>query len=45
MGDKCVPKVRFRGFSEEWERRRLKEIVDLCSGKDYKHLSEGNIPV
>ena len=45
MGDKCVPKVRFREFSEEWERRRLKEIVDLCSGKDYKHLSEGNIPV
>ena len=21
------------------------EIVDVCSGRDYKHLSEGNIPV
>ena len=28
-----------------WEQRKLGEIVDVCSGKDYKHLSKGNIPV
>jgi type I restriction enzyme S subunit len=28
-----------------WEQRKLGEIVEVCSGKDYKHLSEGDIPV
>ena len=28
-----------------WEQRKLGEVVDVCSGRDYKHLSEGNIPV
>ena len=28
-----------------WEQRKLGDIVDVRSGKDYKHLSEGNIPV
>ena len=40
-----VPEIRFTGFIEEWEQRKLGDIVDVCSGKDYKHLSEGNIPV
>ena len=39
------PKIRFKGFTEEWEQRKLGEIVSVCSGKDYKHLDEGNIPV
>ena len=38
-----------RGFSRlfcfSWEQRKLGELVDVCSGRDYKHLSEGTIPV
>ena len=42
---KTVPTIRFKGFTEEWENSRLDEVIDLKSGKDYKHLSDGNIPV
>ena len=28
-----------------WEQRKFSDIVDVCSGKDYKHLKEGPIPV
>ena len=28
-----------------WEQRKLEEAVDVCSGCDYKSLSEGSIPV
>ncbi len=28
-----------------WEQRKFSEIVDVCSGRDYKHLNEGPIPV
>lgn len=28
-----------------WEQRKLSDLVDVCSGMDYKHLSIGNIPV
>lgn len=28
-----------------WEQRKLEDVVDVCSGKDYKHLGEGEIPV
>ena len=40
-----VPKIRFKGFTDPWEQRKLGEMVDVCSGMDYKHLSEGDIPV
>ena len=39
------PKIRFKGFSEDWEQRKLGEVVEICSGRDYKHLEEGDIPV
>ena len=39
------PKRRFPGFTDAWEQRKLRDIVDVCSGRDYKHLSEGDIPV
>lgn len=42
---KNVPEIRFSGFTEAWEQRKLGEIVDVCSGRDYKHLTDGNIPV
>ena len=44
MNTKRAPKVRFKGFTDAWERK-LGELVDVCSGRDYKHLSEGDIPV
>ena len=31
--------------TSSWEQRKLGELVDVCSGRDYKHLSEGTIPV
>ena len=40
-----VPEIRFKGFTDAWEQRKLVELVDVCSGRDYKHLSEGTIPV
>ena len=40
-----VPEIRFKGFTDPWEQRKLGEMVDVCSGMDYKHLSEGDIPV
>ncbi|MCY9376157.1 restriction endonuclease subunit S [Bacillus sp. T17B1] len=40
-----VPEVRFPGFTGEWEERMLGEILKVNSGKDYKHLQQGDIPV
>ncbi|WP_324255059.1 restriction endonuclease subunit S [Bacillus sp. REN16] len=40
-----VPEVRFPGFTGEWERRKMGEILKVNSGRDYKHLQQGNIPV
>ena len=39
------PEIRFKGFTDPWEQRKLGKLVDVCSGRDYKHLSEGTIPV
>ena len=39
------PAIRFAGFTEAWEQCKLSNIVNVCSGRDYKHLSEGSIPV
>ena len=40
-----VPDIRFAGFTDPWEQRKFSDVVDVCSGKDYKHLKEGPIPV
>lgn len=40
-----IPEMRFDGFTEPWEQRKLGDLVEVCSGRDYKHLSEGDIPV
>lgn len=40
-----VPKLRFTDFEGDWELCKLEEIVDVRSGRDYKHLGSGNIPV
>ncbi len=39
------PQLRFKGFTDPWVQRNLGEVVDVKSGRDYKHLSEGDIPV
>lgn len=47
--EKMQPKVRFREFTGEnapdWEQRKLGDLASIGSGRDYKHLSSGNIPV
>lgn len=40
-----VPELRFAGFADPWEQRKFSDVVDVCSGRDYKHLGEGPIPV
>ena len=42
---KNTPKLRFPEFQGSWEVKRLGEILTVNSGKDYKHLNPGNIPV
>lgn len=40
-----TPEIRFKGFEGEWVEKKLGDIINLGSGRDYKHLSNGNIPV
>ncbi|MCI2170048.1 restriction endonuclease subunit S [Schleiferilactobacillus perolens] len=39
------PQLRFTGFDDAWEQRKLSDVVDVRSGKDYKQLQPGKIPV
>jgi type I restriction enzyme S subunit len=43
--DKLVPALRFKEFKGKWNRKKLRELLTIGSGKDYKHLKTGNIPV
>ncbi len=51
MSDKenkgLVPELRFPEFEDgnEWNQKSFSELFEIGSGKDYKHLSKGNIPV
>jgi type I restriction enzyme, S subunit len=40
-----APKLRFKEFKDEWKAKELKHILKVNSGRDYKHLGIGNIPV
>ena len=40
-----VPEIRLDGFEGEWERKNLSEVCCINSGRDYKHLKDGDIPV
>ena len=40
-----VPQIRFKGFDGEWAEKELGDLIGLGSGRDYKHLSTGDIPV
>ena len=42
----CEPRSSLGFFNPKtWEQRKLGEIVEVNSGRDYKHLNPGNIPV
>ena len=43
--DKTVPQLRFPEFTDAWKQRKFEDVVDVNSGRDYKKLSLGNIPV
>ncbi|WP_039895574.1 hypothetical protein [Actinobacillus minor] len=32
---KCVPEIRFAGFTDDWEQRKLGEVVEFFSGLTY----------
>lgn len=42
-----VPKRRFPEFQDagEWENKPLDSLLTIGNGKDYKHLSKGDVPV
>ena len=40
-----LPHIRFANFNNAWEQHQLKEVLRVNSGRDYKHLNEGDIPV
>ncbi len=40
-----VPILRFPEFSEEWKEKIIGDVLKVGSGRDYKHLGAGNIPV
>ena len=40
-----VPHLRFPEFTEEWETYKIADILCIGNGRDYKHLSKGDIPV
>ena len=45
-GDKeLVPQLRFEGFTDAWVQRKLGEVLKVNSGRDYKHLNAGDVPV
>lgn len=45
MSEGKQPNIRFKEFEDAWEQRKLGEIVKINSGRDYKKLSKGKIPV
>ena len=40
-----IPKFRFNKFLESWKRLKYEDVIEVNSGKDYKHLDKGDIPV
>jgi len=40
-----VPNLRFRGFTDDWEVKKIDTILTIGSGRDYKHLQQGDVPV
>jgi type I restriction enzyme S subunit len=45
MQELLTGKKRLKGFTDKWKEVKLGEVLTFGSGKDYKHLNSGNIPV
>ncbi|WP_196889062.1 restriction endonuclease subunit S [Aureivirga sp. CE67] len=45
MEHNLIPQLRFPEFQEEWEKKMIVDVLTIGSGKDYKHLDTGDIPV
>lgn len=45
MADRIVPEIRFDGFEEDWATTSIGQVASVSSGRDYKHLNSGPIPV
>lgn len=39
------PIIRFPEFTTDWEEKKIGDILQICHGKDYKHLNKGKYPV
>ncbi|WFQ79332.1 restriction endonuclease subunit S [Xenorhabdus sp. SF857] len=44
-GKMLQPALRFSGCDGDWKFTSLADVVDVRSGRDYKHLNKGSIPV
>lgn len=42
---KTIPRLRFPEFTDEWQPKKLGDLLTVGSGRDYKHLEKGEIPV
>lgn len=40
-----VPNIRFPEFQGEWITYKIKDVLSIGNGRDYKHLNNGGIPV
>ena len=40
-----VPNLRFPLYQNKWECKKIKDILKICHGRDYKHLESGKYPV
>ena len=42
MSERKVPKIRFPGFTDDWEQRKLGDYVDIVSGDAPSKFEDGN---
>lgn len=42
---KNIPVLRFPEFTEVWKTKSISNVLSIGSGRDYKHLGNGEIPV
>lgn len=40
-----IPQLRFPEFADEWRVKKLGDVLSVGSGRDYKHLKSGAVPV
>lgn len=41
----ATPEIRFPEFTGDWKQHKFEDVITIGSGKDYKHLESGNVPV